>query len=454
MQAFRGISSVRNRILRAPYIYPNVPLVSRFSSLIGPDCVVSGSTPDIELPKHGIYKTVSEEFSKFGSRTAIVNGLTGREYSFNELDENICKFSSSLLRMGFGRGDVMCIVSPNSTEYPVAFLGVLRSGGVVSTCNPAFTSNELAFQFQNSNAKMVTTVPECLSTVQEAAAQSKVEKIIVIDTDDPQHSSGFLISYQSMVKESGSTLDAIHTDLCDVAVLPYSSGTTGFPKGVMLTNRSVTSNLLQLIHPEFFDLKKNNPSSCLMGVLPFFHIYGMVVVLLSSLFSGSKLISLPKFEPEIFVGTIDRYKVSILHVVPPLVLFLAKHPIVENYDLSSVDEIMTGAAPLGGEVVEAAMDRSKCKLIRQGYGLTETSPVTHMMPRSLGTKYPSSIGECLRSCITKVINPETNEALPPNTEGELWINGPHIMKGYLNNPEATRNCIMEGGWFKTGDVGM
>ena len=222
----------------------------------------------------------------------------------------------------------------------------------------------------------------------------------------------------------------------------------------MLTNRSVTSNLLQLIHPEFFDLKRNNPSSCLIGLMPFSHIYGIVAVLLTSLCSGSKLISLPKFEPEIFLGTIDRHKVSILHIVPTVIQFLAKHPIVENYDLSSVDEILTGATPIQGEVLKAAMDRSKCKLIRQAYGLNEASPLTHMMPRSLGMKYPSSIGECLRSCITKVINPETNEALPPNTEGELWINGPHIMKGYLNNPEATRNCIMEGGWLKTGDVGM
>jgi len=449
MQAIRRFSSVAR--LR-PRLLAVTPRATHFSSLIGQDCVVKGSTPDIEAPNQDIYGFISERFSHFGPKIAVVDGKTGRQYSYNELDENICKFSSSLQRIGFSRDDVMCVVSPNNPEYPVVFLGVIRCGGVVSTCNPAFTPSELAFQFKNSNAKMVTTTPECLPAVQEAASQAKVEKIVVIDTNDPQNSSASLKSYQSMLQESGSTLNSVTTSPQDVAVLPYSSGTTGFPKGVMLTNCSITSNVLQLIHAEILDLE-SNPSNCLIGILPFFHIYGMVVVLLSALYSGTKVVSLSQFEPESFLSTIDRYNVNIAHLVPPLVLFLAKHPVVDKYDLSSLQEIITGAAPLGGEMVKAAVSRIKCNLIRQGYGLTETSPVTHMMPRSLGIQYPGSIGECVRSTKTKIVDPDSGEALPPNTEGEVWIGGPQLMKGYLNNAEATQGCLTADGWFKSGDVG-
>ena len=448
MQAIRRVCSSVARLRFSAVI----PRATHFSNLIGQDYVVKGSTPDIEAPNRDIYSFISKRFSKFGPKIAIVNGNTGRQYSYNELDESICKFSSSLQNNGFNSGDVMCVVSPNSPEYPVVFLSVLRCGGVVSTCNPAFTASELAFQFQNSNAKIVATIPQCLPAVQEAAARAKVRKIVVIDTGDPQSSSTSLMSYQSMLREPGSILNSVASNPYDVAVLPYSSGTTGFPKGVMLTNYSIASNVLQLIHDEILDLE-SNPSNCLIGILPFFHIYGMVVVLLSSLYAGTKVVSLPQFEPESFLSTVDRYNVNIAHLVPPLVLFLAKHPLVDKYDLSSLQEILTGAAPLGGEMVTAAVSRIKCRLIRQGYGLTETSPVTHMMPRSLGTKYPGSIGECIRSTRTKIVDPDSGESLPANTEGEVWISGPQLMKGYLNNADATQGCLTADGWFKSGDIG-
>ncbi len=430
------------------------PLVVNYSTndLISQEYVVRAPTPNIVQPTQDIYKTISSRFSELGRKVAIVDGQSCREQSYNELLEDTSKFSTSLQKMGFGKGDVMCVVSPNSLEYPAVFLGVLRSGGVVSTSNPAFTANELAFQFNNSKAKIVATTPGCLPAVQEAATQAKVDKVIVIDTSDPQSSSKDLISYQSMLKDCGSWMDSVTTDLDDVAILPYSSGTTGFPKGVMLTNYSVVSNLFQLEHPDILDLT-DNPSNCLLGILPYFHIYGMVVVLLSSLFAGTKVVSLPQFEPEIFLSAIDKYDVNIAHLVPPLVLFLAKHPLVEKYKLNSLDEIVTGAAPLGGDVVKAAVARTSCKLIRQGYGLTETSPVTHMMARSLGTQYPGSIGHCIRSTLTKIVDPESGDSLPPNCEGEVWISGPQVMKGYLNNPEATSASITPDGWFRSGDVG-
>ena len=239
--------------------------------------------------------------------------------------------------------------------------------------------------------------------------------------------------------------------MSDIAVLPYSSGTSGVPKGVMLTHHNIISNIFQMEDRSLLYLYEDNTT--LLGVLPFFHIYGMVVILFSSLHAGSKIVSLPKFEPELFLSAMEKHKTNIVNLVPPLLLFLAKHPLVEKYDLSCIDQIMTGAAPLGGDIVHSAKERLNCRLIRQGYGLTETSPVTHILPDTFGFSKAQSVGVPLRSIDVKIMDIETHEALPANKEGELWIRGPNIMKGYLNLPEVTKSCIVDNGWFRTGDIG-
>lgn len=426
----------------------------RAAEVIGSDFVVRSPLPDIKLPTQDIYTMITENFPKHGTKIALIDGTSGREYSYNELNESICKFSSGLRRLGFARGNVLGIVAPNCPEYAVVYLGTLATGGVVTTCNPTYTADELAYQFRNSNTKIVATVSAILPTIQEAASKVGIDKIIVLDAPASSirgDGSGQLVSYGALVADSGSLFDPVRTDPDDVMVLPYSSGTTGFPKGVMLTNSSVAANILQMIHKELFVLDEDNAR--LVGVLPFFHIYGMAVVLLSSLYAGTQIVTLPKFEPESFLSTIEKHRINIAHVVPPLVVFLAKHPLVEKYDITSIQDLMTGAAPLGGDIVKATSARTKCKLIRQGYGLTETSPVTHMMPRSLGMEAPSSVGHCIRNVRVKVVDAESGRGLGPQEEGELWIQGPNVMKGYLNNTEATENCLTQDGWFKSGDLG-
>lgn len=422
-----------------------------FGHCIQPTNIVTSPFPDIETPSQDLYRLVYRDFAKFGKKIAIVDGVTGQEFSYNQIDELTGKVSSGLRRIGFGKGDVLTIVCPNSPEYPVLFFGALACGGVVSTCNPAYTADELSFQFTNSNAKMVVTVPALLPTVQEACKKSNIATIIVVDEDTQQRPRDGLISYRSLVEDSGSLFDPASVDMKDTAVLPYSSGTTGLPKGVMLSHLNVTSNIWQLHHPELFELDKEGVT--LIGVLPFFHIYGMVVIMFSSLHFGSRFVTVPKFEPEMFLRAIERNRVTVGHIVPPLILFLAKHPLVDKFDLSSLDQIMTGAAPAGGEMVEAAKKRVGCRLTRQGYGLTETSPVTHIMPDQLASSKPDSVGVCVRSVNTKIIDLETGEALPAGREGEVLIRGPNIMKGYLNRPDATRECIDDEGWFHTGDIG-
>lgn len=441
-----------------PLTHPHAPLHTSptctldVTNIISPDNIVRSPFPDIEVPTVSLYNFVYKDFAKYGSKVALVRGETGREYTFNEIDELTSKFSSSLRRHGFHQGDVLAIVSPNLPEYATVLFGTLAAGGAVCTCNPTYSVDELTYQFQNSGSKIVATIPEILDTVHQAAQKAKVEKVIVIDpSDDSSRTSDGILSYQAMVSDSGSLFSPVEGAPDDIAMLPYSSGTTGLPKGVMLTNKNVSSNIQQIEHPELLQIR--GEGTCLIGVLPFFHIYGMVVILFSSLHCGSKTVTMSKFDPELFLSCLEKYKVNIGHLVPPLVLFLAKHPLVDNYDLTSLDEIMVGAAPLGGEVVKAARDRINCRLLRQGYGLSETSPVTHLMPQSYSMSKPDSIGHPIRSMLVKIVDPETGKSLGAGEEGELWLTGPNIMKGYLNQPEATRECITEDGWFKSGDVG-
>ncbi|XP_072050904.1 uncharacterized protein [Amphiura filiformis] len=236
----------------------------------------------------------------------------------------------------------------------------------------------------------------------------------------------------------------------DVAFLLYSSGTTGLPKGVMLTHRNIVSNTFNTL---------NTPGAasftpyvdCGLAVLPFYHVYGCVTISLASLKIGVKLVTLPQFEPEVFLKTIQDHKITIGYLVPPLVVFLTKHPMVDNYDLSSLKDVMCGAAPLGGELAAAFKKRLNLSYVRQGYGLTETSSPLTVGKR--GITSPASAGVLLINTEAKIVDPLSGKSLPPGGQGELWARGPQIMKGYLKNPEATANCIDAEGWFHTGDIG-
>ena len=433
--------------------YPSSQLDYRNS--VGADNVVKSPFPDIVSSEKSLFRHIYDRFPKHGRNTALIDGENGREFSFAKLEELIAKTSSALNKSGFKRGDVMALCAPNIPEYAVLFFSVLGSGGVVSTCNPSYKANELAYQFKNSGASVIATIPQILPEVQKAAEEAGVKEIIVIDdSGQTSHSEG-LVSYHDLISDSGSRFDmSLAGSADDIAILPYSSGTTGLPKGVMLTNRNVVSNTLQADHPQLLDLSHENMT--LLGVLPFFHIYGMVAILFSSLYFGCKTVTLPRFDPEMFLATIQRYRVTKLYCVPPIILFMAKHPIVENYDLSSLADVMSASAPLATDVVRAAKERlvSDC-IIRQGYGLTETSSVSHVLPIELAESFkkPGSVGVPLMSMKCKIVDPETLQTLPVGEKGEVWMAGPTIMKGYLNNEQATRDMITEDGWLRSGDIG-
>ncbi len=229
----------------------------------------------------------------------------------------------------------------------------------------------------------------------------------------------------------------------DLAVLPYSSGTTGLPKGVMLTHRNLIANVLQI--DETFDLGEED---VLIGVLPFFHIYGQSVIMNLGLRSGATVVTMPRFDLEQFLGLIGEHGVTLAYVVPPIALALAKHPAVEGADVSSLRLIMSGAAPLGAELSNAVSTRLGVPTI-QGYGMTETSPVTHVSPIEPELIKGGSIGLPVPGTESRLVDPDSGK---DGTRGELWIRGPQVMAGYLNNEEATRNTIDPDGWLHTGDI--
>lgn len=454
MYAIKRCTSLFNpkAATRSPVVLPSLfKRQNSYKGIISEDYIVRSPYPEVDIPQTNLFSHVYGNFSKFSRRTALIDAVKDQEITYEELNDKTSRASSALRRMGFGKGEVLMICSPNTSNYAVMFFAAMAAGGVVSTCNPTYTPNELSYQIMNSGTKIVATVPELLPTVKEAIkGLSTVEKIIVMDESVNVKEDG-MVSMSTLVEDGGSLFEVAKVDSkSDIAVLPYSSGTTGLPKGVMLSHYNVVANICQMQHPE---LAKWSTEDVVLSLLPFFHIYGMVVILFNALQQGAMQVLLPKFEPESFLSTIQKYKVTIANLVPPLILFLSKHPLVDKYNVSSIKTITSGAAPLGGDLVKEVQSRTGIEVVRQGYGLTETSPVSHMMPISLGMQKPSSIGPTLPNQLAKVVDIDTGGALGPNREGEIVLAGPNIMLGYLNLPEATKDSITNDGWFHTGDIG-
>lgn len=377
----------------------------------------------------------------------MVDHMTGRQMTGSQIKEASIKVASSLVELGYKKGDVILIFTTNCIEYAMLFLACGAIGAVVTTANPVYTAGELARQLHYSEACAVVTMPSMLPTVTEAMKSNKevqenIREIFVVGEAEGCR------PFSSLLDGHGSSFpDNVDLDpKNDVIVLPFSSGTTGLPKGVMLTHSNLIANLQQMcLGPMVFEADKD----CLMGLLPFYHIYGMVVVQFGSIIQGAKLVVVPRFEQEMFLSAIQHHKISLMHLVPPVVLFLAKHGLVDNFDTSSLHTIMCGAAPLGEPVTKEVCDRLNVD-IRQVYGLSESSPLTHCdsKPPKLGT-----IGRLVPSTIAKIICPETGQQVPYGEEGEMIVRGPQVMKGYLKNPEATNSTVKDG-WLYTGDLAV
>ena len=395
--------------------------------------------PDVEIPAVPVTEFILRRAGEVPDRPALVDGPSGRTYTYGVLAEMIRRFAGGLAARGLGPGDTIALMAPNIPEYAIAFHGAAVAGVAVSTINPTYTAEEVRFQLQDSLASMVVTIGLFVDTAKEAAEGTGVQEIVVIG-EAPEGT----IPVTALL---GEPLDQVEVDLEEhVVVLPYSSGTTGFPKGVMLTHRNLVANLCQIEGGLAVE-----DDEVALAVLPFFHIYGMQVLMNGLLAQGVTIVTVPRFDLEQVLGLIQDKQVTRFFAVPPIILALAKHPMVDQYDLSSLRQVFSGAAPLSAELALEAGARIHCEVV-QGYGMTEMSPVSHLTPP--GQFKPGTSGVTVPNAECRIVDPVTGEDQPVGGEGELWVRGPMVMKGYLNNPEATAATVDADGWLHTGDIAV
>lgn len=395
--------------------------------------------PDVEIPETPLTPFVFRHLNQLADRVAMVDGPTERSYTYSELFGAARKVAGGLRADGMETGDVLAMLSPNIPEYAMVFHGVAIAGGTMTTINPTYTAGEITRQLVDSGAKFLVTIELFLESALTAARAAGTEHVFVLG----EANDGARSFFELLRADPIDQIQVVPAD--HVVVLPYSSGTTGLPKGVELTHRNLVANLAQTD-----PLATTGPEDVILAVLPFFHIYGMQVLMNGVLFHGARCVTMPRFDLAEFLGLIQTHGVTRVAAVPPIVLALAKHPMVADYDLSSLVQVGSGAAPLSADVERMAAGRTGAEII-QGFGLTETSPVTHTaLP---GQARSGSIGVLIPNTEARLVDPITGEDPEEGDSGELWLRGPQVMKGYLNQPEATRASIDEEGWFHTGDVG-
>ncbi|MBA2449534.1 MAG: 4-coumarate--CoA ligase family protein [Chloroflexi bacterium] len=395
--------------------------------------------PEVTIPELALTPYVLRRAGELADKPALVDGPSGRTLTYGQIAAAISRAAAGLAERGFRHGDVVAIYSPNLPEYALAFHAAASLGGIVTTVNPLYTADELAAQLQDAGATYLVTIPQFMDKALDAAQRSNIREVFVLGE------AAGATPFASLLAGGGQPPEVQINPREDLVALPYSSGTTGLPKGVMLTHRNLVANIVQ-----FDYLERVDEGDTLIAILPFFHIYGLVVILNMGLSAGATIVTMPRFELEPFLQLVQDHRVTRGYLVPPIVLALAKHPVVDNYDLSALRMIVSGAAPLGANVAEACAERLGCR-VKQGYGLTETSPVTHSAPAD--RIKPGSIGACIPNTECGVVDLETGADLGPNENGELRIRGPQVMRGYLNRPEATAETIDADGWLRTGDVG-
>jgi acyl-CoA synthetase (AMP-forming)/AMP-acid ligase II len=381
------------------------------------------SLPDL------VEATVRRQPDKIAFQTA-----EGERWTFADFWAAVRGLARALQDAGLTKGDMVGIYAPNSVEYAVALHASLLAGATVTTLNPLYREREVEHQLGDAGAKLVFTLRPLLPVVEQAKAQlPKLERVLELED-----------VWDMARTAAGDPKPAEIDPLRDLAVLPYSSGTTGLPKGVMLSHQNLTANIRQTLALEMM-----SESGIMLDFLPFFHIYGMMVLLNCGLVTGATQIVLPRFDPEAAMRLIETERVTDLFVVPPALLALVNHPRITEIDASSLRFIMSGAAPLPAEVARRASELLEC-IVMQGYGMTEASPITNCNP--LSSPREGTVGPPVADTLEKVVSLDTGEELPPGEVGELLVYGPQVMHGYWNRPDATAETLTPDGWLRTGDI--
>lgn len=422
----------------------------------------------LELPEIPVHQFLTQAYEYLPNKVAI--HFMGRELTYKELYESAMKFANYLRTLGVEKGDRVAIMLPNCPQAVIAYYGTMYAGGIVVQTNPLYTERELQYQMEDSGAKVILVMDILYPRAMKILNETKIENVIVTGIKDYLPFPKNLVypfiqkkQYGFSVKVEHSGTNHLFTEVMkiaksdkiqldfnfeeDLALLQYTGGTTGFPKGVMLTHKNLIANTM-MCDAWMYKCKKGEEA--ILGILPFFHVYGMTTVLILSVMQQGRMILLPKFDAEQALKTIDKQKPTLFPGAPTMYIGLLNHPDLAKYDLSSIKACLSGSAPLPLEVQEKFEELTGGRLV-EGYGLTETSPVTHANP-IWGNRINGSIGLPWPNTDSVILRSGETEVLPAGEIGEIAVKGPQVMKGYWNRPEETAMTFTDG-WFLTGDLG-
>jgi long-chain acyl-CoA synthetase len=410
---------------------------------------------ELNLPRQSLYQILQIASSSFRDKPAT--GFLGAFLTFGEVKSQVDRLATSLSKLGIVKGDRVGIMLPNCPQYLISFFAIVRLGAIVTNINPIYTPREVEMVAKDSGVKAVIVLDLMAQTVIGVRGNTAIENVIVTslleysaNPETAPHVPAGTLSFGNLTSEDVdvSLPRVAITPEEDVAVLQYTGGTTGVPKGAMLTHFNLYANVIQS-YVWGRELTQRGDERYLM-VIPYFHIYGQTVGMLLGTWNGAMQIPVPKFDPDALIQAIKTYKPTFFPGVPTLYISMLNHPEIKTCGLEYVRRFNSGSAPLPVEVIEQ-FEQLSGAMLYEGYGLTETSPTTHSTP-TLARRKPGSIGLTYPSTEVKIVDLETGlEEVPLGAEGELCIRGPQVMKGYWNRPDETSIALRDG-WLYTGDV--
>lgn len=406
--------------------------------------------PNLLYPEKTLVEFLWDSAGKYPELQATI--FEEQEITFSQLADQVKRLATSLSKLGVKKGDRVAIMLPNCPQAVIGYYAVLTLGAIVVQTNPMYVERELEYQLKDSGAETILILDLLYPRVHAVQANTPLKNIITaaipaLGTYNGETAPEVLL-FADLTQAAVIDLPPVEVSQEDVAILQYTGGTTGVSKGVMLTHRNLVANVTQLRE---FSVGFQDGQERILTVLPLFHVYAMTCAMNLAICFGATMILQPRYEPVQVLKAIERYRPTLFPGAPTMYVGLLNHPELQKYELKSIRSCISGSAPLPLEVQEKFEAVTGAKLV-EGYGLSESSPVTHSNPLK-GLRKTSSIGVAFPDTMCRIVDVETGEDLPSGQVGELVIKGPQVMKGYWNKPEETADTLRDG-WLFTGDMAV